>query len=50
MDHAEERAKAVKVGKSGTMFTFILVHVSHIAAYLSHGYKATVLFLYTYIQ
>ena len=26
MDHAEERAKAVKVGRSVTMFTFILVH------------------------
>lgn len=49
MDHAEERAKAVKVGRSET-FTFILVHkfVSHIAAYLSHGCKATVLFLCMY--
>ena len=50
MDHAEERAKAVKVGRSGTMFTIILVHkVCITAAYLSHGYKATVLFLCTYL-
>lgn len=46
MDHAEERAKAVKVGRSET-FTFILVHkfVSHIAAYLSHGCMYSVILM-----
>ena len=50
MDHAEERAKAVKVGRNSTSFTCTFTQILyHVTTYPSHGSMATVIFLCVYM-